>query len=85
VSSHLKMSATVQRAIITFCVFLRKSTLKKRLVCEWHKCFRDGRASVSDDPPYVRLQLQQTAKILSVYAMICEMTEERVFRIYQRK
>jgi hypothetical protein len=31
-----------------------KVAMKKTRVYEWHKCFHDGRASVSDDPPGVR-------------------------------
>jgi hypothetical protein len=63
-SSHLKMSATEQRANIKCCVLLHKSpseTLRmleeaygqaateKTQVCTWDKNFHDGRASVNED------------------------------------
>jgi histone-lysine N-methyltransferase SETMAR len=59
------MSVTEQRTNIKFCVLLNKSpsetlrmlekaygkaAMKKTQVYRWHKRFRDGRASVNDDP-----------------------------------
>jgi histone-lysine N-methyltransferase SETMAR len=61
----MKMSVTEQRTNIKFCVLLKKSpsetlrmlekaygkaAMKKTQVYKWHKRFRDGRASVNDDP-----------------------------------
>lgn len=61
----MKMSAIEQRANIKFCVLLHKSAsetlrmlgeaygkkaMKKTQVYQWHKRFRNGRASIHDDP-----------------------------------
>jgi hypothetical protein len=59
-----------------------KVAMKKTEVCEWHECFQEDH----DDPFFGRLSTSTNDEnIECVCAMLFEVTDERVFRRYQRK
>jgi hypothetical protein len=94
-SSHFKIIAAEHYAVLIFCGLLHRCTetlqmleeaydllaMKKIQVCKWHKHFCDGFMSItaraSGD-----LQLQNIAKTWSMYAVLCKVTDESVFRRY---
>jgi hypothetical protein len=96
---HLKIPAAEQHANMAFCVLLYtslpgtlrilreacgKAATKKRQVYERHKLFGDNRASVDDDPRCWQPSTSTNDENLAMCAMLCDTTDEGVFRIYQR-
>jgi hypothetical protein len=97
-SSHLKMFK--EREYIRVCVSLNKSpsetlgmleeaygnaAMKKTQVCDWHNHFNDGRSIASDDPCCGRPFTSTYYEKSSVYALLCSVAEDRMFRKFKRK
>jgi hypothetical protein len=94
------MSVTVQHVNTTFCVLLEKSpsetlqiievvygkeAMKKTHIHRGHKRFCDGHERANVDPHCGQPSAKTNEKTSNMCGMLCNMPNERVFRIYQRK